>query len=187
METQLPANPVLPSFQDFIRQVQAKSRPTYSFPDFFPIINNCHPQKIKTQSQKLPFKVCVKQNWIGKAVKSESQPVLYYCDLCSFVTKYGYYLTRHKRIHTNEKPYRCPTCGKSFKSKCYVKIHMRIHNSEKVCHCDFCDYTCCDRSNMKKHLRTHTGEKPFTCHLCHRSFAQSGSLARHLRTHDINS
>ena len=105
------------------------------------------------------------------------------CKYCGYVTKYQYYMKRHVRIHTNEKPFTCSICGKAFKNKSYLKVHTRIHCGDKVCRCTYCNYTCCDRSNMTKHQRIHTQEKPYSCQTCGRKFAQSGSLKRHERIH----
>ena len=38
------------------------------------------------------------------------------CDVCEKVFRYPSHLARHKRIHTNEKPYECDVCEKRFTS-----------------------------------------------------------------------
>eukprot|EP01084_Bolivina_argentea_P227127 383626_1 len=75
------------------------------------------------------------------------------CTHCNFSTKWKQNLSRHAKIHSDEKDFQCAICGKEFKQK----------------------------SNLKVHSRTHSGEKPFACKICKKQFTTSSNLKTHKR------
>jgi uncharacterized Zn-finger protein len=98
-------------------------------------------------------------------------------------------LTRHQKIHLNERNHVCnhPGCGKSFTRSDELIIHKRIHTGERLFVCNFpnCNQTFGDPSAFALHKKSHSGEKNFVCNFfgCNKKFTQNKSLTRHKATH----
>ncbi|ESO85970.1 hypothetical protein LOTGIDRAFT_167463, partial [Lottia gigantea] len=107
------------------------------------------------------------------------------CDICGdcFVLKGQ--LTRHRRKHTGETPFKCELCPREFKYYNSIKIHMSSHTGHKPLVCETCGKGSFTQSDFKRHLKVHTNERPFTCDICHKKFKSTNCVTRHKRlTHN---
>ncbi|KAI8121970.1 hypothetical protein FF38_05677 [Lucilia cuprina] len=108
----------------------------------------------------------------------------YICDICHKEFRGKSDLTRHKFVHTNEKPFKCQTCNNSYRQEINLKNHIiSAHTKEKKFACKQCPKSFALKERLRLHMRLHTGEKPYGCQQCDKRFARGGQLHQHMVTH----
>jgi len=105
------------------------------------------------------------------------------CDECGYTCTNLSDLTKHLRIHSDEKPFQCSECGAAFTQSSQLVTHMRTHTGERPYTCDLCGAAFAELSNLNRHKRIHSGEKPFKCNRCDSAFSRASDLNRHMKTH----
>ncbi|KAJ0066215.1 hypothetical protein NL108_004149 [Boleophthalmus pectinirostris] len=105
------------------------------------------------------------------------------CSVCKKRFGTMWFLQRHIRVHTGEKPFRCSTCEKTFNQKGNLDVHIRKHTREAPYRCSACKKSFSQKSSLDAHVRIHTGERPYSCSICNKLFIESCKLKRHMRIH----
>ncbi|XP_058021559.1 zinc finger protein 91-like [Ahaetulla prasina] len=125
-------------------------------------------------------------SWISRLtyhrkIHTEERP--YKCLECGKNFSKSSHLISHKTTHSKEKPYICVQCGKAFRDNCALRSHQRNHNGERPYKCLECGKTFTQSGNLASHKRIHTGEKPHKCLQCGKGFRRNADLTSHKRIH----
>uniref|UniRef100_A0A6A7G4H9 Zinc finger protein 62 homolog n=1 Tax=Hirondellea gigas TaxID=1518452 RepID=A0A6A7G4H9_9CRUS len=105
------------------------------------------------------------------------------CPICDMTFSSKACLKKHRRVHSNIRPFKCKNCPKAFKQRSDLGRHQRVHTGEKPYKCDICNKAFAEKGAVAPHRKVHTGEKPFQCDLCGRFFRQKIALKIHRATH----
>ncbi|GLV45896.1 crooked legs [Carabus blaptoides fortunei] len=107
------------------------------------------------------------------------------CDLCKKAFTFKQNLKVHiDRMHSTGTTHKCAECGKSFNARSNLTRHKLIHTGEKPHRCGECPAAFNQNAQLKHHMRRHhTFEKPFMCSKCCKGFITTYELRRHLESH----
>lgn len=101
--------------------------------------------------------IVINNNNDKNGTKKKGQFVCEYCHL-PFISKAKF--QRHRRIHTEEKPYVCVYCKETFSHHLDLRKHRDAHHIfDKPFKCSYCPKTFSTKAELRGHMWRHTGEK----------------------------
>ena len=81
------------------------------------------------------------------------------CNLCGKSFDKNHSLTRHLKIHTDNRPYQCDICSKTFRAAFNLDYHKRTHigKADRCVACPFCKRKVLIGRGARRHLRLYHG------------------------------
>ncbi|KAH6922012.1 hypothetical protein HPB50_007544 [Hyalomma asiaticum] len=125
----------------------------------------------------------VEQRTSAGSAGRESNGNRHKCTFCGKNFARQYSLTRHRRLHTGDRPFQCHLCPMAFVGRYALGDHLRTHTGERPYQCHVCQMAFAKNTTLNTHLRVHKPDRPYQCHLCPRAFKHKVTLDDHLRIH----
>ncbi|XP_045467157.1 zinc finger Y-chromosomal protein-like [Harmonia axyridis] len=119
-----------------------------------------------------------------------SKSIMYFCQYCTFKTKYGGNLKQHQNSLHLGKVELCQFCGRKYKDRSNLNRHIRIEHLKfkryiqavQMHNCIYCDFTTNRKENLQTHLNSlHTLENIFSCKFCSYVGTRIDSYRRHMQ------
>ena len=131
------------------RQLQNISRMPYSKENFKSVV--CHScgyacnsrwEMLKHKEAEHPFKTSY------SPVEMQGSLKFHVCEFCGYKSTLKSDVTRHRRTHTGERPFKCLLCPYSSTQQANLLRHNSVHE------CGVCDYRSADRHDLIYHRKT---------------------------------
>ena len=78
------------------------------------------------------------EDFLFKPFRAYALKMSFVCEVCNKEFSKKNCLTRHRIIHTGEKPYICEVCNKEFSLKDSLERHLYVHSGKKPHDCEIC-------------------------------------------------
>lgn len=143
----------------------------------------------KVQCEKCGKVLPIKYRKIHMQTHEEKQPEeverKYICQICGKRYKYSDALSKHKRVHNNDKRYECPYCDMKFMIWSTRRRHVdKEHTGFSRFDCHLCDKKFFNSSGRISHIRNnHSNEREFGCEICEKRFTHAYKLKMHMNIH----
>ena len=73
---------------------------------------------------------------------------LYNCEFCEYTSNNQHHVFRHRRIHTQERPFKCDLCFYSSTQKTNLIRHKNVHS------CGMCEFRSGDKFVLQRHRQS---------------------------------
>ena len=133
-------------------------------------------QKAFTQKSHVSFHT--------RSVHNKGAQRKYQCMDCGKSCASNGALSKHKMLHSNDRPFQCALCPKKFVQKSHLKVHEVQHTGERPFLCLDCGKGFSTKQHLKAHQELHTGTQQwYPCSECDTKYRRQTDLATHVRIH----